>query len=82
MAIPFLYQLQRANYTNLSSRDFKVAVIDMDDSGLSANQVSNLIAQDKTMFTYLSIGEAEVYRDYWDGWGRNPPDFLLGENPN
>lgn len=32
---------------------------------------------------YLSIGEAEDYRPYWQsGWRTNAPMFLLGENPD
>ena len=64
MAIPFLYQLQNSNYTSLNNTDFRVAVIDMDDAGLSKDQITQLQTQDKTLFTYISIGEAEDYRDY------------------
>ena len=84
MAIPFLYQLQNSNYTSLNNTDFRVAVIDMDDAGLSKDQITQLQTQDKTLFTYISIGEAEDYRDYWtdNGWSNNKPGFLLGENPD
>ena len=56
----------------------------MDESGLSTSQVQTLQGQGKTLFTYLSIGEAEDYRDYWiDGnWDQNKPSFVLGENPD
>ena len=39
--------------------------------------------QGKQVFTYLSIGEAEDYRDYWinGGWTTNRPSFVLSENP-
>lgn len=85
MTLPFLYQLQGAEYSSLFSGDFRVAVIDMDDSSLTAGQIDTLQQdQDKILITYLSIGEAEDYRDYWqDGnWSTSAPDFLLGENPD
>ena len=35
------------------------------------------------MIAYLSIGEAEDYRYYWQPeWKENPPAWLLDENPN
>jgi uncharacterized protein (TIGR01370 family) len=38
--------------------------------------------QDKLIVSYLSIGEAEDYRPYWQSsWDSNPPDFLSGANP-
>lgn len=85
MTIPFLYQLQDATYSTLTSTDFRIGVIDLDDSGLTAEQVGALSEdQGKILLTYLSIGEAEDYRDYWqDGnWSSSSPDFLLGENPD
>jgi uncharacterized protein (TIGR01370 family) len=80
--IPFLYQLQNESYSLLSSQSFKVAVVDMDDANLTASQVNTLHTQGKTLYTYLSIGEAEDYRDYWiDGnWSQQKPSFVLGEN--
>ncbi|PJI84348.1 uncharacterized protein (TIGR01370 family) [Yoonia maricola] len=82
MTMPLLYQLQNADYASLSAGDFRVAVIDPDDSELTAEQVSDLqTSQDKLLYAYTSIGEAETYRDYWeDSWTTNPPDYVLGEN--
>ena len=37
---------------------------------------------DKLIVSYLSIGEAEDYRPYWqNSWNSNPPDFLSASNP-
>lgn len=34
------------------------------------------------LLCYFSIGEAETYRGYWRReWKKNPPSFLLSENP-
>jgi cysteinyl-tRNA synthetase len=36
----------------------------------------------RKVIAYLSIGEAEDYRAYWQkSWSTNAPAFLLGENP-
>jgi len=36
----------------------------------------------RKVIAYLSIGEAENYRAYWQSsWNTNAPAFLLGENP-
>ncbi|MCX6895755.1 MAG: endo alpha-1,4 polygalactosaminidase [Verrucomicrobia bacterium] len=36
----------------------------------------------RKVVAYLSIGEAEDYRTYWQrSWKTNPPAFLLAENP-
>lgn len=82
MTIPLLYQLQNANYASLSDGDFRVAVVDPDDSELTAAQIADLqMSQGKLLYAYTSIGEAESYRDYWeDSWTDQPPDYVLGEN--
>jgi uncharacterized protein (TIGR01370 family) len=82
--LPFLYQLQNASFGALSTQSFRAAVVDMDESGLTAAQLNTLHTQNKVLFTYLSIGEAEDYREYWtDGnWNSQKPSFVLGENPD
>ena len=83
MPLPFLYQLQNASFASLAATDFQVAVVDMDDAGLTAGQVASLEARGKGLLTYLSIGEAEDYRAYWQpGWTAAKPAWLLGENPD
>jgi uncharacterized protein (TIGR01370 family) len=83
MTLPFLYQLQNASYGSLSSADFRVGVVDIDDAGMSASQLAALAGQGKLMLTYESIGEAEDYRDYWQsGWKSSKPSWMLGENPD
>jgi cysteinyl-tRNA synthetase len=37
----------------------------------------------RLVLCYMSIGEAEDYRPYWQPeWRNNPPEWLLEENPN
>ncbi|MBC7674668.1 MAG: endo alpha-1,4 polygalactosaminidase, partial [Rhodoferax sp.] len=39
-------------------------------------------SNDKLIVSYLSIGEAEEYRDYWKAeWNSTPPSFLSASNP-
>ena len=83
MDVPFLYQLQEANYSKLEAVKFCVAVIDPDDSGLTPSQITALRnSHGKVLYAYTSIGEAEDYRSYWDEtWDVSPPKFVLDENP-
>ena len=84
MDLTYLYQLQDANFSYLLNRPTEVAVIDMDDAALTARQIDTLQARGQVLLTYVSIGEAEDYRDYWvaGGWSAAAPDFLLSENPD
>lgn len=83
MDLPYLYQLQHADYQSLEAAAFRVAVVDPDDTGLTAAQILDLRdRQGKILYAYTSIGEAEDYRGYWQPeWRLSPPDFLLAENP-
>ena len=37
---------------------------------------------DRLMVSYLSIGEAEDDRPYWQAsWNNNPPSWMSGSNP-
>jgi cysteinyl-tRNA synthetase, unknown class len=90
----WLYQLQNVDPEQLATADFDLAVIDYaDDDGapwppatLSRIKQNGLLA-----VAYLSIGEAESYRPYWDpAWDADEdgtpdpgaPTWLLGENPD
>jgi cysteinyl-tRNA synthetase len=51
----------------------------------SAKDISAIRAgkSGRKIIAYLSIGEAEDYRAYWQrAWRTNPPAFLLAENPD
>lgn len=83
MTLPLFYNLQNSPYGKLLATDYSIGVLDMDEAALNADQMAALHAQGKTNFTYISIGEAENYRDYWidGGWSQNRPDFVLGRDP-
>lgn len=93
----FLYIINEENYT--SNEDFISAIdktfydaIIMDACNLegnffSAKQIVELKSKpnnaSRLVIAYMSIGEAEDYRWYWNAdWGKNPPVWLEKENPN
>ncbi len=81
--IRFLYVLQSVYFSDLLDTDFDMAVIDCDDSRLKKSEVAAIKRQDKYLISYLSIGEAEDYRDYWqDIWISNESGLIDEENPN
>ena len=81
---PLLYQLQNLIVTQAAASAFPVIVTDYSHDGsgngeLSTQEVATLKAGGaKTVLAYLSIGEAENYRYYWNtNWlnqGANDPD--------
>jgi uncharacterized protein (TIGR01370 family) len=84
----FLYQLQNLNVTNAAASSFAWVVTDYSHDGsaageLSSNEVATL-RSGKTVLAYLSIGEAENYRFYWDAsWLKsNRPSWLGPVNPS
>ncbi|MBN1649261.1 MAG: endo alpha-1,4 polygalactosaminidase [Spirochaetales bacterium] len=75
----------------LQSTDYDLFIIDLFFDGTEAtafttSQVSALKQKagggSRLVIAYMSIGEAEDYRYYWQSeWDSNPPDWLSGENP-
>ena len=60
---------------------------DNDGDRLARGEVTTLKAKPsggrRLVLGYLSIGEAEDYRPYWDpSWSTDPPPWLGRENPN
>lgn len=78
-----LYALSDFRYQDIAPNAHyfpSIALIDPDDSQLTKEQISTLKAHGTTVLAYLSIGEAERYRSYWQNWEASPPPFLLHEN--
>lgn len=79
----------RETYLNaLAATNFDVFVIDFyyDDTPLSAAEVETLHTKanggHRLLLSYMSIGEAESYRPYWQsGWTPGSPAWLDAENP-
>lgn len=86
------YQLQNLDVAAAAASSVDLLVIDptldgSDDTRLSPADLGRLKQKPdgsrRIVLAYLSIGEAESYRPYWDkSWKRNKPDWLLGENPD
>lgn len=73
----------------LAATDYDLLIIDLDFDAapLTAANVARLQAkahgEARLVLCYLSIGEAENYRSYWEpAWGESPPAWLGKENPD
>ena len=79
----FICVLQNICFSELEDEEFDIAIVDPDDCGLIKEQLEILHKDNKILLAYLSIGEAERYRDYWqEGWEVGNPAFLIEENPD
>ena len=87
----FLYQLQDLDLKAVGESRYDLVVMDYAANGTadteySAGEIQALRESPggpKVLLAYMSIGEAEDYRFYWqDGWGVGNPKWLDAENPN
>lgn len=74
----WLYQLQNADVEDISQTEFTHVIIDYSPDGNDANrytkeEIGILLDSSITPLAYLSIGEAEDYRFYWQGDWVNTP---------
>jgi cysteinyl-tRNA synthetase len=85
----FLYQLQELDLHAAAQTGFDLVVMDYssdgsDEAAYSSEQIALLKSGPggkKTVLSYLSIGEAEDYRFYWqDAWRPGHPVWLDEEN--
>jgi cysteinyl-tRNA synthetase, unknown class len=85
------YQLQKLDLRHAAESPFDLLVIDYtkegdDESALTPAELARLKQKpdgsQRRVVAYLSIGEAESYRGYWQpSWKRTKPTWLLKENP-
>jgi cysteinyl-tRNA synthetase len=92
----FLYLLNYNKYANkqellteLSITNYDLLILDLffGDKAFSAEEIQRLKRKEngdeRLVIAYMSIGEAEEYRFYWqEAWKKNPPIWLEKENPN
>jgi cysteinyl-tRNA synthetase, unknown class len=95
----FVYQLQRTNLQAIGETKFDLVIMDYSQDGsedrkFTSDQIAalkNSPGGPKTVLSYMSIGEAEDYRWYWQpGWDRNrdgrpgaaAPEWLGRSNPD
>lgn len=86
------YQLQDLDLEAAAASAFDLLVIDhtrdgRDDTALTPDDLARLKrrndGRERLVYAYISIGEAESYRAYWQaGWKDAPPAWLLSENPD
>lgn len=85
------YQLQNLNLKRAAESPFDVLVVDYardgsDKTALKPKDIERIRQKpnggSRLILAYLSVGEAESYRYYWDAtWTLNKPAWLLSENP-
>jgi len=92
----FLYLLDPSSFSDrddyldaLEGTDHDLLIIDafFDGAPLSRSDVDRLRTRSsggsRLVISYLSIGEAEDYRYFWDtDWEKDPPPWLDDENPD
>lgn len=83
------YQLQDISISEIQNNDtFDCIVMDYSSDGTEAgewapHEIAAIEDSGKMPVAYVSIGEAENYRFYWDpSWETNPPAWLGPENPD
>jgi cysteinyl-tRNA synthetase len=91
------YQLQDINITEISNNStFELVVIDYSNDGsdenkFTKNDIQQIKNSGKIAIAYISIGEAETYRNYWkEEWDadnngvpdNSAPSWLGNENPD
>lgn len=76
----FLYQLQRARPDRIGETAFDLVVVSFAATGNSPEVIpalKNSPGGPKIVLCYMSIGQAENYRWYWQpDWPKNPPEWL------
>ncbi len=86
---PWAYWLQDINIqTIVNDSSFEIIVFDYSADGVDSQkwtpaQIDSVKNSGKMAISYISIGEAEDYRYYWQSsWSSSPPSWLGGENPD
>ena len=87
----WLYQLQGLDLYAVGNSEYDLVVMDYSSDGTAAGEYSsveiaalkNSPGGPKLIIAYLSIGEAEDYRYYWQShWTLDNPSWLDAENPD
>jgi cysteinyl-tRNA synthetase len=82
----FTYQLQWARPERIGETAFDLVVVSISATGGSREVIENLkhsSGGEKIVLCYMSIGQAEDYRFYWQReWYQDPPDWLDDSDPN
>lgn len=86
---PDRYSSKNAYIDAIAITNYDLVIVDLffHESALTRSDVASLQVKHngakRMVICYMSIGEAEDYRYYWDkSWTGNPPHWLLQENPD
>ncbi len=91
----FLYIINPSNFSSsqefvnvVAATNYDLIIMDLffNDTAFTSNQIQALQLKNnggqRMVVAYMSIGEAEDYRYYWQtAWVTNPPSWLDEENP-
>lgn len=86
---PDLYLDKQDFLSSIAGTNYDVVIVDafyngqdLSERDVTALKVKNNGAK-RLVIAYMSIGEAEDYRYYWQNdWENNPPSWMAGKNPN
>jgi cysteinyl-tRNA synthetase, unknown class len=84
----FLYVLQNIDVDAIIASDYDLVIMDYstdgtDEGAFTRNEIQSIRESGKIVVSYLSIGEAEEYRYYWEeNWTVGDPEFIIEENPD
>ncbi len=84
------YWLTAIDHMKVASSEYDLVVIDYSRTGsdhFTSDEVQIMkkkpSGENRTLLSYFSIGEAEIYRPYWKKeWNTSPPTWLDEENPD
>lgn len=86
---PSLYSSKEDFLEALRNTNYDLLLIDLfyENDSLTLQDINSLKTKtnggSRLVIAYMSIGEAEEYRYYWnDSWYLHPPKWLARENPN
>jgi len=84
----YLLQVDDTPMETIAATDFDLVVMDYSrdgtaDTELTTSDIATLKNSGKVVLGYLSIGQAEDYRYYWQpSWKQTPPVWLGRDDPN
>lgn len=93
----FLYLINAENFTSktqfinaVTATNYDALIMDLyfnDGTAFTASEITQMKNKanggKRIVISYMSIGEAENYRSYWNpSWNSNKPSWLDAENPN
>ena len=86
---PSAYSTKNDFLTAIQGTNYDIVLIDLffNDTALTPANVASLKTKaaggSRLVIAYMSIGEAEDYRYYWQSsWKTSPPSWLAAENPD